>query len=227
MEDLSSKTLHHQSTIKECIFRTKIWEIDDPLSMKISLAVGKMIATDIQLISIVDDFGFRQLLNVIEPIYKLPSRQFITESVLEKLNNDVRSNIEVQLMNAKSIPFATDIWTSRYKPDSDMSMTSHWIDDEFKQCSAVLFCEKFDGSHSSDNIKAAFDNMVSTCEILPNAYHIIVHDDASYVKRLLNNQTLGSVFALLIQFSFVLKMISKTTNCSSRYWHYSENSRPF
>jgi hypothetical protein len=60
-----------------------------------------------------------------------------------------------------------------------MSLTSHWINSEFKQSSAVLFCEKFYGSHSSDNIKAAFDNMLTTWEMLPNAYHI----NASNAKK--------------------------------------------
>jgi hypothetical protein len=161
--------------------------------MKISLEVGKMIAKDIQPISIVDDFGFRQLLNVIEPRYKLPSLRFITEKILEKLNNDVRSNIKVQLI-AKSISFLIDMWTSRYKPDSNMSLTSHWIDGEFKQCLAVLFCEKFDGSHSSDNIRAAFDNMVTNWETLPNAYHIIVHDNASNVKKAFKQPDIGQLF---------------------------------
>ncbi len=54
MEDVSSKTLHHQLTIEECFSWIKIWETDDPMSMKIGLAVGKMIVIDIQSISIVD-----------------------------------------------------------------------------------------------------------------------------------------------------------------------------
>ena len=45
-----------------------------------------MIALDLQPFSIVEDVGFVRLIQQLEPPYKLPSRRYITESVIPRIS---------------------------------------------------------------------------------------------------------------------------------------------
>ena len=44
-----------------------------------------MVALDYQPISIVEDVGFKRLVNTLEPKYNLPSRKYVTETILHKI----------------------------------------------------------------------------------------------------------------------------------------------
>ena len=55
------------------------WDINDAHEVRVHNKIAEMMALDFQPLSIVSDFGFIQLLNTLEPRYKLPSRRYFTE----------------------------------------------------------------------------------------------------------------------------------------------------
>ena len=59
-----------------------MWDINDPRAHKIHTRIGEMIALDYHPFSIVDNVGFIYLLCSLEPKYVIPSRRYITETVM-------------------------------------------------------------------------------------------------------------------------------------------------
>jgi len=53
-----------------------------------------MIAWDVQPFSMVDDDGFRDLTQRMDPKYKMPSRTYFKDKMLAKLYNELRKDHE-------------------------------------------------------------------------------------------------------------------------------------
>jgi len=73
----------------------------------------KLIYLDCQPFSIVEDEGFKQFINLLNPNYNLPSRHTLSNTSLpfayEKLNNETKIKIQEE---AISVCLTTDCWTS-------------------------------------------------------------------------------------------------------------------
>ena len=70
-----------------------------------------MIALDYQSMSIVEDMGFRRFVNILEPKYNLPSRKYITETVIHKIYTGIKDELH-KLVHAPGIEyysFTTDV----------------------------------------------------------------------------------------------------------------------
>ena len=76
-----SSTTSRQLTSAE----TQKWDINDPKAQFIHTKLGEMIALDFQPFSIVSDVGFERFVHVLESRYCLPSRKYLTETVMEKV----------------------------------------------------------------------------------------------------------------------------------------------
>ena len=119
--------------------------------MTITQAVGRMIATDFQPFSIVEDEGFQLLLRVLDRQYQLPSHKHFSEHVIPKMYTELKEKVSTVIKSAKMLALTTDCWTSR-STDSYISITSHFIDDKFKRQLVVLdtfpMCER----HTAQNL---------------------------------------------------------------------------
>ena len=68
-----------------------------------------MIALDYQPFSIVDDVGFICLLRSLEPRYVIPSRRYITETVMATIYDTVKKEVEVQIADVPYMCFTSDL----------------------------------------------------------------------------------------------------------------------
>ena len=74
-----------QSTQQRSFAANRIWDITDQRSLAISKKIMKMMVSDNQPFSIVDDQGFFELIAHLEPHYLIPSRKYFTQVALSKL----------------------------------------------------------------------------------------------------------------------------------------------
>ena len=59
-----------------------------------------MIATDFQPFSIIEDEGFKLLLNVMDQRYKVPSRKYFSERIIPKMYKDVHRKVKTCIQSA-------------------------------------------------------------------------------------------------------------------------------
>ena len=107
--DVSDETPSTSQTItSEIVLNPRIGELNSGLV--------KMIAKDLQPLSIVENIGFRNFINQLNPLYKLPSRKKVTYDILPEVFQAKKLEVVEKLKNTKHVAITTDIWTS----DSNM-----------------------------------------------------------------------------------------------------------
>ena len=89
-----SSASSRQLTFQESTDRTRVWATNDAKALRVSRRISEMIAIDCQPLSIVSDTGFVRLLNALEPRYQIPSRKYITDTVILDIESDVRAKSE-------------------------------------------------------------------------------------------------------------------------------------
>jgi hypothetical protein len=123
------------------------------------------IALNNQPFFVVDDVGFRRLVEHLEPRYTLPipSRRCFSDVALPELHSVVEMYIhELLAMGITAISFTTDIWTNNFSPISMLSLTAQWVDEDFILRKAVLHIQECAGSHTAAAISMSFENMFET-----------------------------------------------------------------
>ncbi|XP_060855416.1 E3 SUMO-protein ligase ZBED1-like [Metopolophium dirhodum] len=93
-------------------------------------AVIEMIAEDMQPLSIVENRGFRKLINLLDSRYKLPSCKLIGTTLIPNLYESTRKIIETILSHTKYVSLTSDIWTSLQKLES--SHTAQYLSEVLK-----------------------------------------------------------------------------------------------
>ena len=150
---------------------------------KLNDALVKMIATDLQPISIVNDQGFQDFLKVIDFKYVPPSRRTITRDLIPKLHSTCKSQLAKSLSKAAFCAFTTDLWTSR-ATQGFLTVTIHYIEIEGEvegiccSKSSVLETVCLRTDHTGENIAAELQR-VATAWNLQDKVVCSVTDSAS------------------------------------------------
>ncbi|KAG2455213.1 RBM5 protein, partial [Polypterus senegalus] len=116
---------------------------------KIDEELAKMIATDFQPFSIVEDTGFKKYSQALNPSYIPPSRKALAQKVTNMYDRETAS-LKRRVSKVPAVCLTTDCWTSRTTA-SYMSVTCHFIED-FRVASCLLDCFEFSERHTADNI---------------------------------------------------------------------------
>lgn len=170
----SSSNEPRQLTLSQSYDKSRLWDINDHCAQKIHRKIGKMVALDCQPLSIVDDRGFKAVLNALEPRYNLPSRRYITENVLSRIQTGIMTQMRSQTSDVQWVSFTTDIWTTNVSNQSMISLTAHWLTRDFFRKSAVLNVKYFPESHTGENICTILDEMFDSWKIEKTRVHLIL-----------------------------------------------------
>lgn len=153
---------------------------------KIDQLVMQMLIKDYQPFSIVEDEGFRNLIKILAPGYQIPSRKYLSKSLLDKMYDDCYKKVTNNLKEVKGICITTDHWTSAAN-ESYIGVTAHYINDNFKLCSVLLQCIKFEGAHTAVAIATELRRVLN-CWNLRHKLVIAVTDNASNVTKAIKDE---------------------------------------
>ena len=78
--------MNKQLTLINSLATKKIWDINDHRSKTINNKIMKMMASDNQPFSMVEDDGFIELMAQLQPRYMLPSRQYFSDTMLHRFS---------------------------------------------------------------------------------------------------------------------------------------------
>ena len=80
----------------------------------------------------IEDVGFIRFVGALEPRYKVPSRKYVTESIIFKINYGVKQELRKRL-HAPYYSFTTDAWSSctNTATHSLLNLTAHWVENKF------------------------------------------------------------------------------------------------
>ncbi|KAJ4943140.1 hypothetical protein JOQ06_005645 [Pogonophryne albipinna] len=154
---VSKKRKPGQLTLKE-VFGAPL-PPNSPRAEEITRCIGEYMAKDLRPFSVVDNGGFRRLVNTLEPKYAIPSRPYFSRTVLPALYKETKAKVTQSLKEAEGISITTDGWTSR-ATQSYITVTAHVMTSEWEMKSFVLQTRPLFTSHTGLNIAEVLKSAV-------------------------------------------------------------------
>ncbi|XP_069106896.1 E3 SUMO-protein ligase ZBED1-like [Argopecten irradians] len=146
-------------------------------SKAITDSITHFIVKDLRPYSVVENTGFKHMLSVLEPRYRVPSRQYFSENAVPELYNSVKERVKTELRNAVSVSLTTDGWTS-CATESYVTVTSCHINEKWEMKNFVLQTRVMPESHTGVNIDAVLKEAILEWN-LPSDDPPLVTDNAS------------------------------------------------
>ena len=145
---------------------------------KITAQIARMIVLDIQPISMVEDEGFEELLQLLAPGYAIPSRTTIMRRIKD-MHTKLEETLTQKLQKGQSVALTTDSWTSCHT-ESYVAITVHYVDASWNINSFILQVENTEERHTADNLADGINDTLAKWS-LEGRTSAIVHDNAANI----------------------------------------------
>uniref|UniRef100_A0A1X7V1M4 Uncharacterized protein n=1 Tax=Amphimedon queenslandica TaxID=400682 RepID=A0A1X7V1M4_AMPQE len=138
-----------QPTLQQAVERSQLYP-KDSINKKLDEVLVKMISTDLQPISEIEDTGFKDFVAQLNNKYELPSRRSVM-SRLHDVYEEEKTRLHQELETVLDIVFTTDIWTSN-QSRSYCCVSIHYITKQWELKSAVIETFEFLTDNTADNV---------------------------------------------------------------------------
>ncbi|XP_074535564.1 E3 SUMO-protein ligase ZBED1-like [Halichoeres trimaculatus] len=143
-------------------------------------SILNMIIMDMRPLSLVEDEGFKQMIQTFHPGYTLPSRTHFTKLLEGKYEETVREITSALKLTNSKIALTADAWTS-VATEAYLGITCHFINDEWELTSLCLTTMPLEERHTGPNIASWIEEALARFEIPANKIVGIVHDNGSNI----------------------------------------------
>ncbi|XP_076283019.1 zinc finger BED domain-containing protein 4-like [Lasioglossum baleicum] len=162
-------------------------ETNSTRSKVITKSIAEMMIRDCQPFCIVEDVGFKNLIRMLEPRYKLPSRTTFSESIVPAIYKDEKKRVatilEKDITTTETFAFTTDGWTSKSN-ESYLSVTVHYMNNNFVIQNFTLKIHNVTESHTGEHINSFLRNTVREWNLDKTEFHIyFVTDNAANMVK--------------------------------------------
>ena len=175
-----------QPTLQQSVERTSKYPAQSAIAQELNHAVTYFLAKDVHPLHTVDKLGFRQLVFKLNPRYQLPSRKHFTEYEVPKLYNHVRDFVvKPTITEAKHFSATTDLWTSAATVPF-MTVTIHFIDNEWVLRSYCLSTFPLYEDHTGQNLADAITDVLANWDLRADQIVATTTDNASNIIAAFN-----------------------------------------
>ncbi|XP_073412759.1 zinc finger BED domain-containing protein 4-like [Dendrobates tinctorius] len=169
------------ATTQSSIMQLMVHESMTPLMQAtVDEELVAMIARDFQPFSIVEDKGFRKYTYYLNPMYNIPSKKTIIQTVLPRLYDRERAKLQDRITRVTAVCLTVDCWTSS-TTTAFISVTCHFIEN-YKKVSCLLDCFEFSERHTSENLAVELLRVVKEWHIEGKVI-CCVSDDAANITN--------------------------------------------
>ncbi|XP_005113603.1 zinc finger BED domain-containing protein 1-like [Aplysia californica] len=176
-----------QPSVRSALARVNKYETGSTKKTALDDLLLGMIVKDLQPFSVVEDQGFRDFVEGLDPRYELPSRRTITRDLLPRKFKTEEDELKTVLREARHVAITTDLWTSR-QTESYITVTAHFLapHTSWKLQAAVLATQKVAVDHTAANIAVLLKDLFEQWDI-EEKISSIVTDNASTMVSLVND----------------------------------------
>ncbi|XP_041369563.1 E3 SUMO-protein ligase ZBED1-like [Gigantopelta aegis] len=140
-------------------------------------ALACMCARDLRPMSIVERVGFKTFCNTLNPAFKVPGKTTIAKYI--SISYDEMKEELVRLLNKQiGVALTCDHWTS-CGVEGYLTVTAHFVDDEFYYHNCVLATRQTTERHTGMNIAQDLKAVISEFGIEKEGVTALVSDNAS------------------------------------------------
>lgn len=171
-----------QPTITHMFSKHQPFDKDSQQHKKITSAITRFITADALPTSLVEKSGFKQLMHVAtEGRYVVPSRNYFQQTAISALYNSVKENLVAKLKTIQYYSCTTDLWSSITK-EPYLSLTIHYVDDDWCLKSHNLSTYFIPDDHTGENIAAAVNDCLLLWNLDLDRMVALTTDSASSMK---------------------------------------------
>uniref|UniRef100_A0A1A8HF15 HAT C-terminal dimerisation domain-containing protein n=1 Tax=Nothobranchius korthausae TaxID=1143690 RepID=A0A1A8HF15_9TELE len=146
----------------------------DPRQVLISEAIAKMIVRDLQPVSVVENQGFRELLQLLEPRYTPESQHYIQGQLLPAYAYQAQLATRQALASAQALSLSLDLWSSLTQHTSGyLGVTCHYLASDWQMRSALLACLPLTGGSSDSRVLADFEEVCQSHGVSGRAFCVV------------------------------------------------------
>jgi hypothetical protein len=174
---------HKQPTLTQFHELHKSFSSDHPKQIAMTRNLVAMVCRDLQPLDVVNDMGFRKLMNVAEPRFVMPTRKTLSNNIIPEMYKELKVKVNADLTKACTYGMAltTDAWTCR-STNSYICYTGHCLDETFTMMDYCLKVVDFDDRHTAANLAKDLTDTVAQCMPDPNYLPVyVVTDNAANI----------------------------------------------
>nr|XP_020472031.1 zinc finger BED domain-containing protein 4-like [Monopterus albus] len=146
----------------------------DPRQVLISEAIAKMIVRDLQSVSIVENQGFRELLQLLEPRYTPEPQHYIQSQLLPAYAYQAQLATRQALASAQTLSLSLDLWRGLSGATSGyLGVTCHFLTSDWQMHSALLACLPLTGGSSGNRVLSDFDEVCHSHGVSGRAFRVV------------------------------------------------------
>ncbi|KAK6301457.1 hypothetical protein J4Q44_G00275100 [Coregonus suidteri] len=146
----------------------------------IDKAVVKYVVQGLQPFAVVEQEPFREFVQDLQPNSKILSWPTL-RSRIDEASTEMKKKVTEAMRGVDHIATTTDCWSARRL--SFIGVTAHWIDpDSLNRCSAALACKWLRGSHTSDVLAGALNDIHSEFEICGKIVRTATDNGSNFLK---------------------------------------------
>ncbi|XP_070765933.1 zinc finger BED domain-containing protein 4 [Enoplosus armatus] len=146
----------------------------DPRQVLISEAIAKMIVRDLQPVSIMENQGFRELLQLLEPRYTPERQHYIQSQLLPAYAYQAQLATRQALGSALALSLSLDLWRGLTGATSGyLGVTCHFLTSDWQMRSALLACLPLTGGCSGNRVLSEFDEVCHSHGVSGRAFRVV------------------------------------------------------
>ena len=144
---------------------TKPWGPKSPRFKECVKSVAKLCAWENLPLHLGERPGFTTFMRTVDPRYPKISRRSVMRSVEDQADEVVKSirSTMSQACAVTDVSFTCDMWSS-VANDQYLTVTLHWLDEEWEMQTIILGTMEFNVRHTKHNISKAMDMLLSMRE---------------------------------------------------------------
>ncbi|XP_061884799.1 E3 SUMO-protein ligase ZBED1-like [Entelurus aequoreus] len=177
-----------QTTITASFASITPYEKSSRRHKEITTAITHYIGKDMVSVNTVTKEGFQNLLHTLDRRYKIPSRTYFNQVAIPQLYAECKEKVEREVKNVLYYATTTDMWSSRTS-EPYLSLTLHYINDDFELKSRCLQTAYFPMDHTGENIALGLRECLASWGLKEEDQTCITTDNgANVVKAVQLNQ---------------------------------------
>ncbi|XP_063239945.1 zinc finger BED domain-containing protein 4-like [Bacillus rossius redtenbacheri] len=200
-----------QPTLAHFLSEKSKFKPGDKCAEKFNCLIAQMICLDQQPFSIVENVGFRQLVQALEPRYTIPTRKTFSNKLIPEMYSNLKENVKKELEDAKYIGITTDLWTSTSQDDY-LSITVHFIDNDFSFKHYCIEVKPFlEVSHTASNLCSFLVETITLWGLQDKVVAVVTDNGRNVVAALS-----ASPFEHISCFAHTLQLVLKDAFLNSK-----------
>ncbi|XP_074550123.1 E3 SUMO-protein ligase ZBED1-like [Halichoeres trimaculatus] len=174
----AKKRYYTQRSLQESFARGTPYDKNSRRHQQLSDGVTRLICKGGLPIELVDKPVFRELMELADPRYIMPSRKHFTRVEVPRLYAERRTEVAREINRVAHYSLTTDLWTSR-QTEPYMCITIHFIDNDWTLCSRCLQTAYFPQDHTGAMIAQGLTDALESWGLEENQLVCVTTDNAT------------------------------------------------